>query len=104
MALINGEEVQLAPGDSLAATVKGYVENDDGFDVTGQRVQSPIDAAALFGAMRSPFVERTAWMVNNLGETTGVVDAPFRGVNWTNRSSNLNETEACAKSKTTLWW
>jgi hypothetical protein len=61
---LQGESVQLAPGQSLSRLVADYSEGRiPAFDVRGSEVHRPEDAAGLFIALRSPFVERLSYLV-----------------------------------------
>ena len=63
-ALLRSEGIELEKGETVSTLVDGYVEAKiPSFEMEGKLVSSPTDAAVLFGALRSPFVERSAWMV-----------------------------------------
>lgn len=62
--LHRGEAVEMRPGDSMSMLVQGYVEDRiPAFSVEGKLVRDEHDAAALFAALRSPYVERLSVLV-----------------------------------------
>lgn len=59
-----GQSIEMRPGDSLTALVRGYVEDRvPAFSIRGQQISDNADAATAFAALRSPFVERFSVMV-----------------------------------------
>lgn len=66
LRLVRGEPVRVATGQSLSRLVRGHVEDETpSFTVDGATVQTPHDAAVLFAALRSPFVERTSYIITD---------------------------------------
>lgn len=62
--LVEGKSTRIAVGETVSALVQGYTESRvQSFSVAGSLVHTPRDAAVLFGALRSPFVERLSWML-----------------------------------------
>lgn len=60
---------RIEPNERLSVLVKGYVEDVvPAFDVVGKTVRDARDAATLFWALRSPFVERVSYIVTVGGE------------------------------------
>lgn len=60
------QPVTMRPGERLSTLVDGYVEDRiPAFPMLGRFIASHEDAAAAFAALRSPYVERLAWMVTN---------------------------------------
>lgn len=56
--------VTMKPGQRVSSLVKGYVEDAiPAFDLRGQKVTGHDDAAVLFAALRSPYVERVSFIV-----------------------------------------
>lgn len=65
----SGQQVHLGVGDTVGALVRGYTEEAiRSFTVAGARCVTSDDAAILFSALRSPFVERSSWMAVRRGE------------------------------------
>lgn len=64
--LVAGQTVEMDPSDSVSALAQDYYENrTPAFDVRGKTVTTANDAAVLFAMLRSPFVERISWIVND---------------------------------------
>lgn len=66
LRLVRGEPVRIALKGSLSRLVAGHVEDRvPSFNMAGATAKTPHDAAVLFAALRSPFVERTSYILTD---------------------------------------
>lgn len=97
------ESMRLGAGETLSTLVTDYVEDRlPAFHLRGATVRSSEDAAALFTALRSPYVERLSWLLSDdrgmvqasgifsVGTITGT-EAPIVAADWRDVVKQANQ-------------